>query len=63
MLAEKKERVSRMKKSLLTLMALMMSAQQSLALNIDKAMDTYVAPVTDKIASFIFLPISLHDLI
>ena len=46
-----------MNKLLLSLMALILTSQKCLALNIDATLDRYVAPISDKIASLIFFPI------
>lgn len=46
-----------MKKIALVLSILMMNVQQVFAMNVDKFMDETLAPITDKIAEFIFFPI------
>lgn len=44
-------------KFLFSLLALIFTAQQCFALNIDKTLEKHVAPISDKIASIIFFPI------
>ncbi len=47
-----------MKKLALMLSVLLLNTQQVFAMNIDKFMDETLAPITDKIANFIFIPIN-----
>ena len=44
-------------KFLFSLLALIFTAQQCFALNIDQTLEKHVAPISDKIASIIFFPI------
>lgn len=47
-----------MKKLIFSTLALLLTAQQSFALSVDATLDKYVAPVSDKIADFVFYPIN-----
>lgn len=48
-----------MKKLLFTLCAFFCTIQQSFALNLDAQIEKYVAPVSDKVASIMFFPITI----
>ena len=48
-----------MKKFLLLMFTLLLNIQNAYALNVDALMDKYIAPVSDKIASLIFFPITI----
>ena len=48
-----------MKKLLFTLLALLCTIQQSYAMDINSAIEKYVTPVSDKVASVIFFPVSI----
>lgn len=48
-----------MKKIFLTLCALMCSIQKSFAFNIDATVEKYVSPVSDKVSSVMFFPITI----
>lgn len=48
-----------MKKIFLALMALFCSVQQSFAFNVDAEIEKYVTPVSDKISSVIFFPVTI----
>lgn len=48
-----------MKRFILLISALLVNVQQVFAMNVDKFMDETLAPITDKIADFIFFPISI----
>lgn len=48
-----------MKKILLVLLAMLFNVQYAHAVNVDAMMDKYIAPVCDRIADFVFFPISI----
>ena len=48
-----------MNKLLIVLLTLLLNVQQAFALNVDEFMDKHIAPVSDAVASWIFVPIKL----
>ncbi len=48
-----------MKRLFLTIMAFFCTMQQSFALNIDATIEKYVSPVSDKVSSVIFFPVTI----
>ncbi len=48
-----------MRKIILVLFTLLLNIQNAQAMNVDAVMDKYVAPICDKIADFVFFPVTI----